>query len=548
MFRKRLAPGLVLFTLCIQALNAEGLSGRVQFTDVTASAGLDFQHSNGGFGDFRLLEIMGSGAALLDYDLDGYLDLFLVNGSSIPDWKKTDPTSKLFHNRGDGTFGDATEGSGLLLKTYGMGAAVGDFDNDGDPDLCVTGYPRSYLFQNNGDGTFSDISKVAGIENQGHWGSSAGFVDFDRDGFLDLFVCNYVSYRPQDESFCGNGNHRNYCHPTTFEGDLSVLYHNRGDGTFADVSVSSGIAATEGKALGVAFSDFNGDHYPDIFVANDTLADFLFKNTQDGTFEEVGFASGVALDENGEPRAGMGTDFGDYDGDGKLDLVVTNFADEGNALFRNEGAIFTEVTFRSGIHEKSYLKVGFGTRFFDYDNDGDLDAFMANGHIDPSIKQLRDYVSFRQENLLYENVGGRFREVSSQSGSWSTVRDLSRGAAFGDVDNDGDVDIVVTNNGGRVNLLRNEGGNRKNWLILKLVGVKSNREGIGAQVRARVGKSVLHRRVETAASYLSSQDPRIHLGLGDAEEVSELEIDWPSGTRQKLRGLRANRILTITEE
>lgn len=548
MFRKCLAPGLVFFTLCIQQLSAEDLSGRVQFTDVTASAGLDFQHSNGSSGNFRLLEIMGSGLALLDYDLDGHLDLFLVNGSSIPDWKATDPASKLFHNQGDGTFGDATESSGLIIKTYGMGAAVGDYDNDGDPDLCVTGYPRNYFFRNNGDGTFSDISTVAGIENQGHWGSSAGFVDFDRDGFLDLFICSYVSYRPQDESACSNGNHRNYCHPTTFEGDFSVLYHNRGDGTFADVSVSSGIAANQGKALGVAFADFNGDHYPDIFVANDTLADFLFKNTQDGTFEEVGFASGVALDENGEPRAGMGTDFGDYDGDGRLDLVVTNFADEGNALFRNEGAIFTEVTFRSGIHEKSYLKVGFGTRLFDYDNDGDLDAFMANGHIDPSIKQLRDYVSFKQENLLYENVGGRFREVSSQSGGWSTVRDLSRGAAFGDVDNDGDVDIVVTNNGGRVNLLRNEGGNRKNWLILKLVGVKSNREGIGAQIRARVGKSVLHRRVETAASYLSSQDPRLHLGLGDAEEVSALEIDWPSGTRQKLRGLRANRILTITEE
>ena len=548
MFRKRLPPGLVFFTLCIQQLSAEDLSGRVQFADVTGSAGLDFQHSNGASGNFRLLEIMGSGVALLDFDQDGYLDLFLVNGSSIPDWKETDPATRLFRNRGDGTFVDVTEGSGLIVKTYGMGVAVGDYDNDGDPDLCVTGYPRSYFFRNNGEGTFSDISTMAGIENQGHWGSSAGFVDFDRDGFLDLFVCNYVSYRPQDESACGNGNHRNYCHPTTFEGDFSVLYHNRGDGTFADVSASSGIAASQGKALGVAFADFNGDHYPDIFVANDTLADFLFENNKDGTFEEVGFASGVALDENGEPRAGMGTDFGDYDGDGRLDLVVTNFADEGNALFRNEGGIFTEVTFRSGIHEKSYLKVGFGTRLFDYDNDGDLDAFMANGHIDPSIKQLRDYVSFKQENLLYENVGGRFREVSSQSGSWSTVRDLSRGAAFGDVDNDGDVDIVVTNNGGTVNLLRNEGGNRKNWLILKLVGVKSNRNGIGAHVRARVGESVLHRRVETAASYLASQDPRLHLGLGDAEEVSELEIDWPSGTRQKLRGLRANRILTITEK
>ena len=503
MFRMPLAPSLAFLTLYVLQLRVGDVAGGIRFTDVTASSGLEFEHFNGASGNFRLLEIMGSGVALLDFDQDGYLDLFLVNGSSIPDWKETDSVSRLFRNRGDGTFADATAGSGLILKTYGMGVAAGDYDNDGAPDLCVTGYPRSYFFRNNGNGTFSDISTMVGIANQGHWGSSAGFVDFDRDGFLDLFVCNYVSYRPQDESACGNGNHRNYCHPTTFEPDFSVLYHNRGDGTFADVGVSSGIAANQGKALGVAFADFDGDQYPDIFVANDTLADFLFKNNRDGTFKEVGFSSGVALDENGEPRAGMGTDFGDYDGDGRPDLLVTNFADEGNALFRNEGRFFSEVTFLSGIHEKSYLKVGFGTRLFDYDNDGDLDAFMANGHIDPLIKQIRDYVSFKQENLLYENTGGRFREISSQSGSWSTVKDLSRGAAFGDVDNDGDVDIVVTNNGSTVNLLRNEGGNRKNWLILKLVGVKSNRDGIGAQVRARVGGSVLHRRVETAASYLA---------------------------------------------
>ena len=548
MFRMSLAPSLAFLILCFLQLSVRDLAGGIRFTDVTASSGLEFVHSNGASGDFRLLEIMGSGVALLDFDQDGYLDLFLVNGSSIPDWKKTDPANRLFRNRGDGTFADVTESSGLITKSYGMGTAVGDYDNDGDPDLCVTGYPRSYFFRNDGDGSFSDISVTAGIENQGHWGSSAGFVDFDRDGFLDLFVCNYVSYRPQEESSCGNGDHRNYCHPTTFEADFSVLYHNRGDGTFADVSVASGIATSKGKALGVAFADFDGDHYPDIFVANDTLADFLFKNNQDGTFEEVGFASGVALDENGEPRAGMGTDFGDYDGDGRLDLLVTNFADEGNALFRNEGGFFTDVSFRSGIHEKSYLKVGFGTGFFDCDNDGDLDAFMANGHIDPLIKQIRDYVSFKQENLLYENIGGRFRETSFQSGSWSTVKDLSRGAAFGDMDNDGDVDIVVTNNGSKINLLRNEDGNQKNWLIVKLVGVKSNRDGIGAEVRARIGESVLHRRVETASSYLASQDPRLHLGLGDAEEVSELEVDWPSGTRQKLRNLEANRILTITEK
>ena len=548
MFRISFTPALAVLLLFGLQLSGESPVGRVQFVDVTRASGLDFSHSNGASGNYRLLEIMGSGLALLDYDQDGFLDLFLVNGSSIPDWRAGDPANKLFRNRGDGTFEDVSKGSGLLLKTYGMGTAVGDYDNDGDPDLCVTGFPRSYLFRNNGDGSFTDVSYSAGIENRGHWGSSAGFLDFNRDGLLDLFLCNYVSYQPQEESACGTGNYRNYCHPTTFEGDFSVLYQNRGNGSFADVSASSGIAETKGKALGVAFADFDGDDYPDIFVANDTVADFLFKNNRDGTFEEVAFEVGVALDENGEARAGMGTDFGDYNGDGRPDLVVTNFADEGNALFRNQGGFFTEVTFLSGIHEKSYLKVGFGTRLFDYDNDGDLDAFMANGHIDPSIQQIRDYVTFEQENLLYENQGGRrFREVSLESGDWAEVKNLSRGAAFGDLDNDGDVDIVVTNNASRVNLLRNEGGNRKNWLVLKLVGTESNRDAIGAQVRARVGDSVLHRRVETAASYLASQDPRVHLGLGDADEVSEIEIAWPSGQRQQLRRIPGNQILTIKE-
>ena len=522
--------------------------GVPRFTDRTRVAGIDFQHYNGARGGYHLLEIMGSGAALLDFDGDGYLDLFVVAGSQIPPSDTEESRSRLFRNRRDGTFRDATLDSGLQIRTYGMGVAAGDYDNDGDPDLYVTGYPRSQLFQNQGDGRFRDVSREAGVENSGHWGSSAGFFDYDRDGLLDLFVCNYVAYDPGKETPCHTAGRRNYCHPTTFETDSSVLYRNRGNGRFQDLSESSGIGRVGGKALGVAFTDLEPDGYPDVFVANDTVADFLFRNNRDGTFQEVGFDQGVALDENGHPRAGMGVDFGDYDGDGKMDLLVTNFADEGNALFRRSGSYFNEVTYQSGILEKSYVKVGFGARFFDYDNDGDLDAFVANGHIDPTINRLRDYVFFRQENLLYENREGSFRECSSEAGAWSQVRDLSRGAAFGDLDNDGDVDIVVTNNGGPVNLLRNDASNRNNWLLIRLEGVESNRDGLGARLRVRVEGRALHREGQRAASYLSSHDPRVHLGLGGSDVAELVEIHWPSGILQSLRNVRANQILTVREK
>ena len=524
----------------------KGVAG---FTDRTQEAGIDFRHYKGSDGGYHLLEIMGSGAALLDFDGDGYLDLFVVAGSSIPPRDDEESRSRLYRNRRNGTFQDVTRSSGLLIRTYGMGAAAGDYDNDGDPDLYVTGYPRSYLFRNQGNGRFRDVSREAGVENSGHWGSSAGFFDYDRDGLMDLFVCNYVGYDPGDETPCHTAGRRNYCHPTTFETDASVLYRNLGNGTFQDRSKSSGIGHAQGKALGVAFTDLEPDGYPEVFVANDTEPDFLFRNNRDGTFQEVGFDQGVALDENGHPRAGMGVDFGDYDGDGRMDLLVTNFADEGNALFRRAGTYFNEVTYQSGILEKSYVKVGFGARFFDYDNDGDLDAFVANGHIDPTINQLRDYVFFRQKNLLYENQEGSFRECSGEAGAWSQVRDLSRGAAFGDLDNDGDVDVVVTNNGGPVNLLRNESVNRNNWLLIRLEGVDSNRDGIGARLRARVGGPGAGPGGPTGSQLPLQPRPQSTPGSGRFTDVAELlEIHWPSGTLQSLRNVRANQILTVREK
>ncbi len=525
-------------------------AAQVQFTDITAETGIRFRHFNGAAGEFYFPEIAGPGAAFLDYDRDGDQDIFLVNGSSLPAPKPAiDPNSQLYRNDGGGTFTEVTAHSRIDLRGFfGMGAAAGDYDNDGDPDLYVTGYLRSVLLVNNGDGTFRDGTESAGVRNPGHWATSAGFFDFDRDGLLDLFVCNYVLFDTAVNPACSGGGFRSYCHPSAFEGDPNVLYRNNGDGTFSDVSGVSGVAGVRGKSLGVAFADYDGDGWMDVFVANDTVADFLYHNQGDGTFEEVGFLAGVAYNEDGHARAGMGVDFGDYDGDGRLDLIVTNFTSEGNALFRNAGdGSFAEVTRHTGIRENSFLKVGFGVRFFDYDNDADLDVMAVNGHVIPRIAEYRDDTNFPQEKLLYVNQQGKFRERSRESGDCFAVRDVGRGAAFADIDNDGDIDALVTNNAGGVQLLRNDGGNRNNWLLLKLVGRKSNRDGIGARLTAHIGGRVVVTQVQRAASYLSSQDPRVHYGLGRSSAVDRLRVDWPSGRTQELHVLPANRILTIEE-
>ena len=520
-----------------------------QFVEVAVESGLPFRHFNDATGKYRLLETMGSGAALFDYDNDGNLDIFVANGCRLPvNEHSVGEGGKLFRNRGNGTFKEVTTEAGISGGgLFAMGTAVADYDNDGDVDLYLTGYPRSILLQNNGDGTFTDATELAAVENSGHWATSAGFFDYNLDGFLDLFVGNYVKYDLSRERTCAKGEFQTYCHPSVFDGDSSVLYRNNGDGTFSDRSVPSGIALFKGKALGVVFADYDLDGDPDIFVANDSVANFLFRNNGDGTFEEVGLNSGVAYDENGKARAGMGVDFGDYDQDGLLDLIVTNFVEEGNALFRNNGdGSFSEVTYTTGILQSSYLNVGFGVGFFDHDNDGDLDVFVANGHVSPGVEKYVDYVSFAQRNLLFENRGGHFEEGSADG--YFSVQEVSRGAAFGDIDNDGDIDIVITNNAGPLHLLRNDVGNRRNWLTLKLIGKKSNRDAIGARVKAWVKGRLQVAQVQRARSYLTSNDPRVHLGLGDADQVDELEVHWPSGALQKLHKLRANQIVTIEEE
>ncbi len=533
----------------------------IRFVDATDSSGLVFQHFNGARGEFYFPEIVGAGGAFLDYDGDGDQDVYLANGCSLPQPDPgRDPTGRLFQNQGDGTFTDVTRTSGVGVQgLFGKGVAVGDYDNDGDPDLYLSGYREGRLLQNRGDGTFLDVTEKAEVANQGHWASSAGFFDYDRDGLLDLLVCNYVVFDTDANTVCEgsggmqstvpNGDQvRSYCHPSVFESEASALYRNNGDGTFSDVSLASGIGKSKGNALGVAFADFDLDGWPDVFLANDSTPDHLFRNNGDGTFEEMGFVAGLAYDENGKPRAGMGTDFGDYDGDGDFDLIVTNFAEEGNALFNNLGdGSFSEMTFETGILTGSYLNVGFGIGFFDADNDGDLDVFSVNGHVVPSINEIRDDFTFAQQKLLYINQGGRFQERSKSSGPGFGKPDVGRGAVFGDVDNDGDVDLLVTTNGGKIRLLMNETAGRGNWLVLKLVGTRSNRDAIGALVRARVGKGWQTRQVQRAGSFLSSRDPRVHLGLGRATSVDQLEILWPSGAQEKKSDIQGNQILTIRE-
>lgn len=535
----------------ISVLAGTSLDSKVCFTDIASEARLLFKHFNGAQGQFYFPEIMGAGAAFFDYDGDGYQDVYVVNGSSLPrpDPAK-DPSSRLFRNRHDGTFADVTAVTGLEVKGFfGTGVAVADYDNDGDPDLYLTGYLRSALLQNNGDGTFTDVTAKAGVENPGHWAFSSGFFDFDRDGDLDLLVANYVRFDTQRNTVCRQGGEQSYCHPSTFQSDFSVLYRNSGDGTFTDVSEDSGIGKVAAKALGVVFADYDGDGWDDVFVACDTTPDLLFKNNRDGTFAEMGLLAGVAYDHNGHARAGMGADFGDYDNDGLLDLVITNFSMEGNALFRNLGdGSFSEETYTTGILENSFLNVGFGVGFLDFDNDSDLDVFSVNGHVIHNIERYRDDTTFAQRMLLYENTGGHYQEISCRSGESFKRLDVGRGAAFADFDNDGDMDILVSNNGSRVRLLRNDGGNQGNWLSLKLVGQRSNRDGIGAQVRARVGDRLLHRQIRRAGSYLSSNDVRLHLGLGRAEKVDVLEITWPTGAVQRLDDLKSNQFLTIVED
>jgi len=532
----------------------------VQFSDVTQTVKIQFKQENSATSNKYLVETMGGGVALLDYDNDGRLDIFFTNGAKIddpmPDGKlpdKSDPkfSNRLYHQSSNGTFTDVTEKAGLSgipQNHYDMGVAVGDYDNDGFEDMYVTGFGGNTLYHNNGDGTFTDVTKKAGVAASG-WNTSAGFLDYDNDGKLDLFVTRYVDWTFKTNRYCGEEKpgYRAYCHPDNYEGVTSILYHNDGNGTFTDVSEKAGIAKSIGKGLGVSFADYDGDGFTDIFVANDSVQCFLFHNNGNGTFSEVGLFKGVGYNEDGKTFAGMGTDFSDYDNDGLPDVIVTDLSNERYMLFRNNGdGSFRDVTNQSGVGGATLAFAGWSTRFFDYDNDGWKDLFVAQSHVMDTIEKTAPNLRYMQPPLLLRNQAGHFNRVSP--GEAFRKEWAGRGAAFGDLDNDGDVDVVVSNAGQYAYVLRNDGGNRNQWLGIATIGTKSNRDGIGARVKV-VSASGLTQyfTVNTAVGYLSASDKRLIVGLGSDVTAKLVEIRWPSRTIQRLENVKAGQFLRVTE-
>ena len=531
----------------------------VTYADVTATSGLRFLHRNSATSSKYLIESATGGVALFDYDNDGWLDVFFVNGAKLkdphPDAETPDKSSpefwnRLFRNNHDGTFTDVTEKAGLQGSGYGMGVAAADYDNDGFTDLYVTNYGDSILYHNNRNGSFTDVTAKAKIKTDG-WTTSAGFFDYDKDGYLDLFVCRYVQWSFAGNIFCGEKKPggRAYCHPDNFKPISNYLFRNNGDGTFTDVSEPSRIKASEGKGLGVAFADFNNDGLLDISVANDSYQQFLFKNNGNGTFTEMGVIAGVGYTEDGKTFAGMGTDFVDIDDDGFPDIVTTALSNESYAFFRNNGdESFTYATLTSNLGEITRLFAGWGMRIFDYDNDGSKDLFLANGHVMDNIELTQPHLRYMQKPLLLKKAGKKFVDVSSTSGTVFNQVWASRGAAFGDLDNDGDIDIVVSNCNGPAYYIRNDGGNKNHWIGLDLRGIKSNRDGIGARITltSESGK-VQHNHVSTTASYLSANDRRVFFGLGEETKIKQIRIQWPSGIEQVISDLKPDQVVKAEE-
>ena len=547
-----LAPLLLSFVILEAATSGQtgrGVTARsAMFTDVTANAGITFVHKSGASPQKYMVETFGSGVAWIDFDNDGFEDLYFVNGAP-------GAANVLYHNNKDGTFTDVTararaDGSGAGKAAYKTGVAVGDYDSNGYLDLYVTSFGPNVLYKNNGDGTFTDVTAAAGVAGPAdEWSTSTGFFDFDRDGDLDLYVANYLDFRLSDNPYCGlqKDGYRMYCHPTMFDGVADRLYRNNGNGTFTDVSKQAGVANPAGKGLGVTFCDYDRDGDTDVYVANDMVRNFLYRNNGNGTFTDVAYAAGVGFDANGKPQAGMGVDCGDVDGNGFPDLFVTNFSEELNTLYSNLGeGLFEDVTTKVGLGS-GFIPLGFGTKLFDLDNDGDLDIHVTNGHVIDNVKLYQPNLSYAQKDLLYENIGGRFRDISAQAGPALQVERVGRGLAVADFDNDGKLDVVISSVGRAPVLLKNQGAGNGNWISIKAQGTKSNGFGLGATVRIQTATGVQVREINNVASYQSANGIRLNVGIGAVKVIQQIDVSWPSGAKQTLKDVPVNQILVVKE-
>jgi hypothetical protein len=544
-----LMAGLKLTASSASAIKAppNESSGTIRFEDITQKAGINFTHYTGAFGKKFLPETMGPGCAFIDYDNDGYPDILLINGKDFPGHKTRRATPKLYHNNGNGTFTDVTAKAGLDVEIYGMGVAVGDYDNDGWDDIYITGLGESHLFHNEHNGTFKDVTKTAGVNNTG-FGASAAWVDYDKDGKLDLFVTNYVKWSEKEDLYCTlDGQHKSYCTPEAYPGDTPRLFHNLGNGRFEDVTEKAGIYDPTSKSLGVAVIDYDMDGWPDIAVSNDTERNKLYRNNHNGTFTEQAVQAGIAFSEDGVARGAMGIDEDDFDHSGYPSLAIGNFSNQMLGLYHNEGnRFFIDIAPSSSVGRASLLSLSFGLFFFDYDLDGLQDMFVANGHIEPDIGRIQQQVTYAELPLVFHDEGhDKFQEVGKQLGF--TRRMVARGAAYADIDNDGAPDILITTNGGPAYLFRNVGGSRNNAVRIKTVGTRSNRDGIGAQVRVTSGGITNWQTVHSGSSYCSQSELTLTFGLEKATQADSVEITWPSGQKDTFRGLKANATYTIEE-
>ena len=541
--------------VCIPMAVAQGANG-IQFRDATGSSGVKFIHSDGSSGERYIVETVTAGLGLIDFDADGFLDIFFLTGAPLPRTSKgaPAPSNALYRNNRDGTFTDVTRPAGVGLPAYAMGCAVADYDNDGFEDIFVTNFGPPRLLRNTGKGSFEDVTEKAGLAlatPANVIGAGCAFFDYDRDGLLDLYVGNYLQFDLTDFKPCVRVNVPVYCNPRNYPAVASRLYRNNGNGTFSDASESSSIGKSKGYAMGVVCADFDGDGWTDLFVGNDVLENFLFRNRGNGVFEEIGLVAGAAYDQYGDPQGTMGANVGDYDGDGRFDIIVTDYQDQVNTLYRNLGVHgvlqFQDVTVPTGVGANSRPLVTWGCGFVDFDNDGVKELFTAAGHLQDTIEQHDNASTYKQRNLLFTQRDGRFVDISAKSGAAMLVKESSRGAVFGDLNNDGKQDIVVLNARSRPTLMINETAARNHWAILKLVGTKSNRSAVGAAVTVKAGRRAQVDEVRSGRGYQSAEDLRLHFGLGTNTTIDRLEIRWPSGLTNTWTNLSADRVIRLTE-